>query len=150
MMDIDEAIALEEQRNAFDRERRAKAEARRQKLTMPSRQSGPGRFATQEEFEKAMWAFMNQKPSESDLDDDDDYEDPEDEGVYFLLELLTRLHRTYWANFTDPATYFDDEEDDGIKGQNIVYPDAEDYADVIRVDTNKMHYSTFYEPRDPS
>ena len=71
-MDIDEAIALEEQHNAFEQERRAKAEARRQKLTMPTRHSGPGRFATQEEFEKAMWAFMNHKPTDSDMEDDDE------------------------------------------------------------------------------
>ena len=84
-MDIDEAIALEEQHNAFEQERRTKAETRRQKLTMPSRQSGPGRFTTQEEFEKAMWAFMNHKPSDSDMEDDDDdddeYDDPDDEGA---------------------------------------------------------------------
>ena len=77
-MDMDEAIALEEQHNAFEQERRAKAEARRQKLTMPSRQD-PGRFATQEEIEKAMWAFMNHKPSDSDLED---LEDSDDEGMH--------------------------------------------------------------------
>ena len=48
----------------------------------------------------------------------------------------------------DPASWFDDEEDDGIKGQDIVYPDAEDFADVIRVDESRIPYSTFYEPRD--
>ena len=48
----------------------------------------------------------------------------------------------------DPASWFHDDQDDGIKGQNIVYPDPEDIADVIRVDESKIHYSTFYEPRD--
>ena len=66
------------------------------------------------------------------------------------LPLLMCQPAELMGKIVDPATYFDDEEDDGIKGQNIVYPDAEDYADVIRVDTNKISYNTFYEPRDTS
>ena len=84
LLDLDEAIRLEEQHNAFERERRARAEARRQKMTMPSRYSG--RFKTQAEYEAAVWHFMSYKPSESDMeDDDDDYDDPENEGVCSLL-----------------------------------------------------------------
>lgn len=149
MLDLDEAIALEDQHNAFEQERRAHAEARREKMVMPSRHDAAGRFKTREEYEAAVWRFMNYKPTDSDMegDDDEDYEDPEDEGIPCIF---------YWVNVTelichsDPATYFDDEEDDGIKGQNIVYPDAEDLTDVIRVDVNKIKYSTFYEPRNPS
>lgn len=89
-MDIDEAIALEEQHNAFEQERRARAEARREKMTMPSRQAGPGRFQTREEYEAAVWRFMSHKPTDSDMeggdDEDDDYEDP-DEGIYAPLCL---------------------------------------------------------------
>jgi hypothetical protein len=50
----------------------------------------------------------------------------------------------------DPANWFHDEEDGGIKGQQIVEPDVEDYTSVIRIDERKAYagYSTFYEPRD--
>lgn len=50
----------------------------------------------------------------------------------------------------DPANWFHDEEDDGIKGQPIVEPDVEDFSSVIRIDQSKAYagYSTFYEPRD--
>lgn len=71
----------------------------------------------------------NYKPSESDLEDVDD--DDEDD---------------------DPAGWFEDDQDDGRKGQNIVEPDEEDpesLHNIIRVmDPNQMHYNTFYEPRD--
>jgi hypothetical protein len=67
----------------------------------------------------------NHKPTESDLEDDDDEDDDDD----------------------DPATWFEDDQDDGIKGQDIVQPDAEDLVNIIRIDESKFHYSTFYEPR---
>ena len=71
--------------------------------------------------------FRNYKPSESDLEDDDDDDDSEDE---------------------DPSTWFDDDQDDGRKGQDIVEPDADDISEIIRVDTSRINYNTFYEPRD--
>jgi len=69
----------------------------------------------------------NQKPSYSDMEDDTDSEED-----------------------NDPANWFHDEEDDGIKGQPIVEPDVEDFSGVIRIDESKAYagYSTFYEPRD--
>lgn len=50
----------------------------------------------------------------------------------------------------DPANWFHDDEDDGIKGQLIVQPDNEDYSAVIRIDETKAYvgYSSFFEPRD--
>ena len=42
----------------------------------------------------------------------------------------------------DPASWFHDDQDDGIKGQNIVYPDAEDLSDIIRVDGSRFSYNT--------
>lgn len=81
---------------------------------------------SREDYEAKVWAFMNYKPTDSDMEDYDEDED-EDE---------------------DPASWFHDDEDDGIKGQDIVYPDAEDLADVIRMDESKFPYNTFYEPRD--
>lgn len=125
---LQEAIAIEEQQNAIERERRERAEARREKQAMPSRRTSSGRTLTREEYEAKVWAFMSHKPTDSDLEGEDDDEDDEDDD--------------------DPASWFHDEEDDGIKGQDIVYPDPEDLADVIRIDQSKMHYSTFYEPRD--
>ena len=70
--------------------------------------------------------FRNYKPSESDLEDEGD-DDSDDE---------------------DPSTWFDDDQDDGRKGQDIIEPDAEDFSDMIRVDTSRVYYNTFYEPRD--
>lgn len=67
-----------------------------------------------------------QKPTDSDLEDDD--EDDSDE---------------------DPAGWFEDEEDDGIKGQPIVEPDIGELQSIIRIDESRaLGYSTFYEPRD--
>jgi hypothetical protein len=68
----------------------------------------------------------NQKPTESDLEDDDDDSDDDD----------------------DPATWFEDDQDDGRKGQDIVEPDIDDLHDIIRIDESRLHYSSFYEPRD--
>jgi len=49
----------------------------------------------------------------------------------------------------DPANWFHDEEDDGIKGQQIVQPDQNDYSCVIRIDERNAYtgYNTFYEPK---
>jgi hypothetical protein len=66
--------------------------------------------------------FRNYKPSDSDLEDDND--DSEDE---------------------DPSTWFVDDQDDGRKGQDIIEPDAEDMSDLIRVDTSRIYYNTFSE-----
>ena len=66
----------------------------------------------------------NYKPSESDLEDDDG-DDTEDE---------------------DPSTWFDDDQDDGQKDQDIIEPDLEDLSDIIRVDTSRVYYNTCYEP----
>lgn len=49
----------------------------------------------------------------------------------------------------DPSTWFEDDQDDGIKGQDIVYPDEEELNSIIRVDDSAFHhYSSFYEPHD--
>jgi hypothetical protein len=70
--------------------------------------------------------IRNHKPSDSDLEDDSDEEDDD-----------------------DPSTWFEDDQEDGIKGQHIVQPDSiDDLSSVIRVDSTKLHYSSFYEPRD--
>ena len=73
-----------------------------------------------------MTSNRNHKPTESDLENDSDQDEDDD----------------------DPATWFEDDQDDGRKGQDIVEPDSEDLSDIIRVDTSRIHYNTFYEPRD--
>lgn len=66
----------------------------------------------------------NYRPTDSDMEQEEDSDDE------------------------DPASWFDDDQDDGRKGQNIVDPDTEDLSDIIRVDASRIRYSTFYEPRD--
>jgi hypothetical protein len=65
----------------------------------------------------------NHKPTESDLEDDD--EDDEEE---------------------DPSSWFEDDQDDGRKGQDIIEPDMGDLTDIIRVDESRLCYNTLYEP----
>jgi len=130
---MDEAMELE--RAAFLRDKQ-RAEAKTQRQV-----AATGLTLTREEREARIWGFMwvsfrdwphfagwrknrNYKPSESDMEDDD--EDSDD----------------------DPANWFEDDQDDGRKGQDIVEPDEEDYSDIIRVDASRIQYSTFYEPRD--
>jgi len=69
-------------------------------------------------------SYRNHKPTESDMEDDDDDDDD------------------------DPSNWFEDDQDDGRKGQIIIEPDIEDFSDIIRVDESKMCYGTLYEPRD--
>jgi len=78
---------------------------------------------SRQEMDRLMQRFMNHKEiAESDSESDSD----------------------------GPAAWFVDEEGEGIKGQQIVLPDPEDYSSVIRIDDAKAYtaYNTFYEPRD--
>ena len=133
-MDFDEAAELQRQAHAAEAQRQQEAQARRERMGAPSRRD---EILTKKEREARIWAFMcvlslivsslhltvhrcrNHKPTDSDLEDDSDY-DSEDE---------------------DPATWFDDDEDNGVKGQTIVEPDEEDWTDIIRVDTQRMNYN---------
>ncbi|KAJ7781371.1 hypothetical protein B0H16DRAFT_1658971 [Mycena metata] len=123
-LSLQEAIALEQRAHLADKERQERLLEKRKRMGMPI----PGEQLTRQEREARMWAFMNHKPSGSDLEDDseDEYDDE------------------------DPASWFEDDQDDGRKGQLIIEPDEEDYSDVIRIDGNRLpsQYSTFYEPRD--
>ena len=101
-----------------------------------------GEQLTREEREARIWAFMwvtpicrrrrrlnilarNHKLTESDIEDDID-EDDSDE---------------------DPASWFEDDQDDGRKGQDIVEPDYEDLSSVIRIDESRIPHNVFFEPR---
>lgn len=160
MLGMDEAIEIEQRAHVHDLQRKQRIEEKRMHHGYPMQNE----VMSREEREARIWAFMyvflsflsftflpviffpssplltyslpylpihrrNYKPSESDLEDADD--DDEDD---------------------DPAGWFEDDQDDGRKGQNIVEPDEEDpesLHNIIRVmDPNQMHYNTFYEPRD--
>ncbi|KAJ6516019.1 hypothetical protein C8R45DRAFT_810834 [Mycena sanguinolenta] len=124
-MSMQEAIELEQRAHRDDKERQERALERKKRMGIAI----PGEQLTREEREARVWAFMNYKPTDSDLEADSD-DDEEDE---------------------DPASWFvDDDDDDGRKGQLIVEPDEEDYTDVIRVDSSKMPsaYDIFYEPHN--
>ncbi|KAH9062167.1 hypothetical protein EDB87DRAFT_1673893 [Lactarius vividus] len=112
-LSFEEAAELEQRAHAADLERKQRLLER----------NGKSRASEREEQEARIWAFMNYKPSESDLEDDDG-DDLEDE---------------------DPSTWFDDDQDDGRKDQDIIEPDVEDLSDIIRVDTSRIYYNTCYE-----
>ncbi|KAJ7667872.1 hypothetical protein DFH06DRAFT_1267962 [Mycena polygramma] len=124
-LSMQEAIALEQRAHQADKERQERLLEKRRRMGM----SVPGEQLTRAEREARIWAFMNHKPTDSDLEDDDEDEYDEDD---------------------DPASWFEDDQDDGRKGQLIVEPDEEDYGDIIRIDSSRLpsQYSTFYEPRD--
>ncbi|KAF4619968.1 hypothetical protein D9613_005359 [Agrocybe pediades] len=120
-MSMDEAIELERQAHLQDKARQERIAEKKKRLGMTT----PGEVLTRQEREARIWAFMNHKPTDSDLEDDDEDDDDDD----------------------DPANWFEDDQDDGRKGQDIIYPD-EDLSDIIRVDDNRIRYSSFYDPRD--
>ncbi|KAL0070874.1 hypothetical protein AAF712_002095 [Marasmius tenuissimus] len=122
-LSMQEAIEIEQRAHAQDRERQQKLIEKRRRQGLPIK--GESNQESRAEFEARMWAFMTYKPTDSDMEDDDDEDDDDD----------------------DPATWFDDDQDDGRKGQDIVEPDEEDLSNIIRIDHNKLAYSTFYEPR---
>jgi len=121
-LSFQEAIELEQRAHTQDLERQRRLEEKRKRTGMPLQ----GEVLTKQEREARIWAFLNYKPSDSDLEDEDDEEDDE-----------------------DPSTWFNDDQDDGIKGQHIIQPDSiDELSNIIRIDGTKLHYSTFYEPRD--
>ncbi|EEB96314.1 hypothetical protein MPER_04572, partial [Moniliophthora perniciosa FA553] len=123
-MNMQEAIEIEQRAHAQDRERQQRLIEKRRRQGLPIK----GEMLTRAEVEARIWAFMNHKPTDSDLEDDSDEDEDEDDD--------------------DPASWFEDEEDDGRKGQDIVEPDEEDLSHIIRIDHNKLHYSSFYEHKE--
>jgi len=122
-LSFEEAVRIEQEAHAQDFIRKQRADERKRRLGLPIK----GEQLTNEAMEARMWAYMNHKLTDSDLEDDDDDDDDDD----------------------DPSTWFVDEEDDGIKGQPIVLPDIDDTQSVIRIDELRaLGYGTFYEPRE--
>ncbi|KAF8915885.1 hypothetical protein CPB85DRAFT_1432591 [Mucidula mucida] len=121
-MSMEEALEIEQRANAVDMQRRQRQEEKQARL-----HDITYGHMSKEEREARIWAFMHHKPSDSDMEDGSDDEDSDED---------------------DPASWFDDDQDDGRKGQPIIEPDEPDYYDLIRVDSSRFHYNTFYEPRD--
>jgi len=111
---LQEAIQIEQEAHAADRARQQALEEKRRRQGLVVN----GEILTRQEREARMWAFMSYKPTDSDLEDDDDDEDDD-----------------------DPSTWFEDDQDDGRKGQDIVEPDYEDFSDIIRIDSSRIPYA---------
>jgi len=114
VLNFQEAMEIEARAHALERERIERAREKRQMRQMPQRKDASSRA----EFEARMWAFVNYKPTDSDMEDDSDMDDDDDPE--------------------DPANWFIDDQDDGRKGQNIIYPDPEDFSEIIRVDDSRL------------
>lgn len=122
-LSLQEAIELEQRAHAQDAARQQRSDERKRRIGLPIR----GEVLSRAEMDARMWAFVNYKPTDSDLEDDMDDDDEDDE---------------------DPSTWFEDDQDDGVKGQDIIEPDYEELSSIIRVDESRARYSTFFEPRD--
>ncbi|KAG5637457.1 hypothetical protein H0H81_004474 [Sphagnurus paluster] len=138
-LSLQEAMNLEQQAHMREKERIERIAEKKRRLGIPVK----GEVLTRQEREARIWAFMcvfprcsnnkrlrlyhrNHKPTESDLEDDDEDESDED----------------------DPASWFEDDQDDGRKGQDIIEPDTEDLSDIIRIDESRIRYNSFYNPGD--
>ncbi|KAI0033770.1 hypothetical protein K488DRAFT_47039 [Vararia minispora EC-137] len=117
-LSMQQAMELEKEAEALDRQRKQHALEKRLQFGMPGRDE----TLTRQEREARIWAFMNHKLTDSDFEDDD-----EGEG-------------------DDPADWFEDDQDDGRKGQNLVQPDY----DVPDIDPNiiRIDYGKIFEMRD--
>ncbi|KAG2152102.1 hypothetical protein BD769DRAFT_1403141 [Suillus cothurnatus] len=120
-LSLQEAIELEQRAHAQDAARQQRSDERKRRIGLPIK----GEVLSRAEMDARMRAFINYKPTDSDLEDDDDDEDEE-----------------------DPSTWFEDDQDDGVKGQDIIEPDYEELSSIIRIDESRARYSTFFEPRD--
>ncbi|KAG6840457.1 hypothetical protein C0991_006593 [Blastosporella zonata] len=118
---LQEAMNLEQQAHLREKERVDRLAEKKRRLGLMAK----GEVLTRKEREARIWAYMNHKPTDSDMEDDDDESDDD-----------------------DPASWFEDDQDDGRKGQDIIEPDVEDLSDFIRIDESRIPYSTFYQPRD--
>ncbi|KAI9056557.1 hypothetical protein FKP32DRAFT_1586117 [Trametes sanguinea] len=87
-----------------------------------------GEHLSRAEMDARMWAFLTYKPSESDMEDDDEDEEDDEE-----------------KEEGRPAWWDEDDQEDGIKGQDIVEPDYEDLSSIIRIDEARIPFSI---PRD--
>ncbi|KAL4241261.1 hypothetical protein ABKN59_000353 [Abortiporus biennis] len=118
-----DAVRIEQEAHAIDKKRQEEALERKRRMGLPIK----GEILTHQEKNARMMAFLNYKPTDSDIEDDSDFDEDDDE---------------------DPAGWFEDDQDDGRKGQDIVEPDYEDISDIIRIDDSRIAHNIFYEPND--
>ncbi|RPD67040.1 hypothetical protein L226DRAFT_529428 [Lentinus tigrinus ALCF2SS1-7] len=118
-MSSDEAAKILQETFRREQEHKAKVmDRRRRRGEMIS-----GEHLTRAEKDARMLAFLTYKPTDSDLeDDDDDEEDEEDEEGR-------------------PSWFDEDDQEDGVKGQDIVEPDYEDLSSIIRIDEARIPWA---------
>lgn len=62
--------------------------------------------------------------------------------------MVSHTANTLTNNKMTRLSRFIDDQDDGVKGQDIIEPDEMNLDNVIRVDASKYNYGAFYQPRD--
>ncbi|KAH8830772.1 hypothetical protein DL96DRAFT_1786343 [Flagelloscypha sp. PMI_526] len=111
MMDLNAAMEIERRAVQADRERKARLEEKRRERGMPI----PGEQLTRKE----LWRIS---------------------GTTALAHRMRRTTPTGDPDEEDPATYFTDDQDDGVKGQTIIPPDEDlDFSDIIRIDPSHAY-----------
>ena len=53
-----------------------------------------------------------------------------------------------YSSDEDPSDLYEDDQDDGRKGQPIIEPDYEDLSDVIRIDERRIPRSIYFDGRE--
>lgn len=119
-LSLPEAMRLEQEAHMRDQERLQRITEKRERFGMPTNDE----ILTRQEREARIWAFMNYKPTESDLEDDESNSDD------------------------DPSSWFEDDQDDGRKGQDIVEPDEEDWWYMMHINERNFRSDIFHEPRE--
>jgi len=114
---IEQAMEIERRGHLADLERKQKAEERRMKYGLP----GPDEQLTRKEREQRIWTFMNYRPTDSDLEYEEDEEDEED------------------------VSWLEDALNDELRNPNIVDPDVPDFTPeelthLIRMDDSRIDY----------
>ncbi|KAI0750931.1 hypothetical protein C8Q80DRAFT_1268238 [Daedaleopsis nitida] len=120
-MSYDEATKILQESYQREQEQKHKLEEKRRRRGDVT----AGEQLTRAEMDARMLAFISYKPSDSDLEDDVDEDEEEEEE-----EKSGR-----------PAWWDEDDQDDGIKGQDIVEPDYEDLSTIIRIDEARIPWS---------
>ncbi|KAI0091943.1 hypothetical protein BDY19DRAFT_927637 [Irpex rosettiformis] len=120
-----EAMQIEQEAHRLAQERKQQQEQKQEEKRRRMGLSAPGeKPLSRIEQEARIYAFMSYKPTDSDLEDEDEDEDSDDD---------------------DPAGWFDDDQDDGRKGQDIIEPDEEDLSNIIRIDESRIPQNNFFE-----
>lgn len=116
---VQQAMEIERKAHMADLERKQRVAARRLEHGLP----GPDEQLTQKERNQRIWAFMNYRPTDSDMEDEDDDE--------------------------DSLSWLDEEEDESRRNPNAIDPDIPDYltpeelSNILCVDESRYEHETF-------